>query len=121
MAAWIASRVGGLSAGVAQGDLGSTVLSILMLLLGLVALISLRTLFRRVGRKQGNPLRPAMQAHRGVALLMLMAGLLRLQAPELDNAGDVAMLAFAIAALYLGACAQPPPLRRNWAVLVPAV
>jgi hypothetical protein len=117
--AWIVSRVSGLSAGAAQRNIAGTVLDTLLLLLGLTALISLRSLFRRIGRKQANPLRPAMQAHRGIALLMLMAGLLRLQTPGLDNASDVAMLVFAITALYLGACVQPPPLIRNWVTLIP--
>src|SRR5258707_48658 len=55
--AWITSRVGSLSAAVIAWDTGTTAVELLLLLLGLVALSSLRTLFRRAGRKPSNPLR----------------------------------------------------------------
>jgi hypothetical protein len=117
---WIASRAGGLSGAVAEGNIGGAALEVSLLLLGLVALISLRTLFRRAAGKQGNPLRLAMRPHRAVVLLMLVARLLQLQVPGLAAAGDVAMLVFAASALYLGACAERPPIRRSWAAWVPA-
>jgi hypothetical protein len=53
---WIASRAGGLSGSVAEWNASGAFLDCSLLLLGLVALISLRTLFRRAGEKQGNPL-----------------------------------------------------------------
>lgn len=117
---WITSRAGGLSDAVVAWDAGTAFLDLVLLLLGLAALTSLRTLFRRAGRKQGNPLRPAMRPHRAVVLLMLAARLLQLQAPDLACAADIAMLVFATSALYLGACTERPPVRRGVAVPVPA-
>jgi hypothetical protein len=117
---WIASRAGGMSGSVAAGNAGGATLEFALLLLGLAALISLRTLFRRAGGKQANPLRLAMRPHRAVVLLMLAARLLQLQAPGLGPAADLAMLVFAASALYLGACNERPPIRRSWAALVPA-
>lgn len=118
--AWIVSRAPGLSDAVLSWRSGTACLDLLFLLLGLVALISLRTLFRRAGRKHGNPLRPAMQPHRAIVLLMIATRLLQLQSPGLAEAADIAMLIFATSALYLGACTEPPPVRRDLAVLVPA-
>jgi hypothetical protein len=117
---WIASRAGEMSGSVAAGNAGAAVLEFSFLLLGLAALISLRTLFRRAGGKQGNPLRLAMRPHRAVVLLMLAARLLQLQAPGLGEAADLAMLMFAASALYLGACNERPPVRRRWLASVPA-
>ena len=104
----------------AAHDDGSAFLGLLFLLLGLVALISLRTLFRRAKGKHGNPLRMTMQPHRAIVLMMLVARLLQLQAPSLADAADVAMLTFATFALYLGACVEPPPVQSPSAALVPA-
>jgi hypothetical protein len=117
---WIASRAGSLSDAVAEWNAGGALLDCAVFLLGLAALISLRTLFRRAGGKQGNPLRPAMQPHRAVVLLLLVTGLLQLHAPGLAEAAYLAMLVFAASALYLGACSERPPVRRTWAALVPA-
>lgn len=94
---------------------------VLLLLLGLVALISLRTLFNRARGKPGNPLRAAMQPHRAILLLMLAARLFQLHLLGLADAADIAMLAFATSALYLAACTERPPIRRSWAAIVPAV
>jgi hypothetical protein len=117
---WIVSRAPRLSAAMAAYDGRSAFLDLSFLLLGLVALISLRTLFRRMRGKQGNPLRMAMQPHRAVVLIMLAARLLQIQAPGLPDAADVAMLTFVTFALYLSACASQPPVRRALAVLLPA-
>lgn len=110
---WIVSRVGELSSAVTAWDCGAAFLDLLILLLGLVALVSLRTLFRRAGGKQGNPLRMAMQPHRAVVLLMLVARLVRLQACDLAGTADIAMLALTASALYLGACTERPPVRTS--------
>ena len=117
---WIASRVRGISGSVTEWNASGAFLDFALLLLGLVALISLRTLFRRAVGKHGNPLRLAMQPHRAVVLMMLIARLVQLQAPGLGEAADLAMLVFAASALYLGACTERPPIRRGWAVLAPA-
>lgn len=118
--AWIASRAGGLSNAVFAWNAGSAFPDLALLLLGLVALVSLRTLFRRAAGKLANPLRLAMQPHRAIVLLMLLADLVQPQAVSFANAADVAMLGFATFALYLGACGEPPPARRGRPRFVPA-
>jgi hypothetical protein len=111
---WIIARTDGLSGAVATWDAGAAFLDLMLLLLGLVALVSLRTLFRRTATRTTNPLRPAMQPHRAVLLLMLAARLVQWQTPTLADAADLAMLLSAAAALYLGACAEQPPIRAAW-------
>jgi hypothetical protein len=119
--AWIVSRAGGLSGAVTAWDCGDAFVDLMLLLLGLVALISLRALFRRTApKKQANPLRLAMQPHRAIVLLMLASRLAQLHAPDLPSVADVVMLMCATSALYLGACAERPPLRRQRASLAPA-
>jgi hypothetical protein len=117
---WIVSCTRGLTNAMVSWDSAAVSLDALLLLLGLVALISLRTLFNRARGKQGNPLRPAMQPHRAIVLLMLAARLLQLHLPSLAGAADIAMLAFATSALYFAACTERPPVRRVWAQFVPA-
>jgi hypothetical protein len=109
---WIVSRVGALSNAVAIWDASAAFLDVTFLLLGLVALVSLRTLFRRANGKQANPLRMAMQPHRAIVLAMMVARVLQYNAATLGDAADLGMLLFAASALYLGACAEPPPVRR---------
>jgi hypothetical protein len=111
--AWIVARMPGLSGSVTAWNSRMALMNMSLLLLGLVALLSLRTLFRRAGGKLANPLRPAMRPHRAIVLLMLVASLVRFQAPALADAADLAMLLFAASALYLGACAERPPVRRD--------
>jgi hypothetical protein len=118
--AWIVSRAPGLSEAVSGRDAGTSALDMSLLLLGLVALISLRTLFRRTAGKQANPLRRSMRRHRGIVLLMLLARLVQLRSPGLADAAEIAMLLCAASALYLGACAEPPPLRRRSEVFIPS-
>ena len=118
--AWIVSRESGLSDAVATWEASTAFLDLCLLLLGLAAMIGLRTVFRRAEGKQGNPLRPAMRPHRAIVLLMLVARLAQLQAPSLADTADLTMLAFAATALYLGACAERPPVRRGWSALAPA-
>jgi len=112
--AWIVSRVRELSGAVITWNAGAAFLDLALLLLGLVALVSLRMLFRRAGGLQANPLRQAMQPHRAIVLLMLVSGLVQLHTPTLAGAADLAMLTCAASALYLGACAERPPIRRDW-------
>jgi hypothetical protein len=110
--AWILSRAGGLALAVTQWDPGAAFPRMLLLLLGLVALTSLRTVFRRVGARSGaNPLRVTMLSHRGVVLALLAARLPVLG--EFAGIADVTMLGFAACALYLGACASRPPMHRR--------
>jgi hypothetical protein len=116
---WIVARAPDLSDAVLARDFGAACLALIHSLLGLVTLISQRTLFRAAGRKQGNPLRPAMRPHRAVVLLMPAARLPQLQAPNLTDAADIAMLVFTTSALDLGACAERPPIRRGSAARIP--
>jgi hypothetical protein len=118
--AWIVSQSRGLSDAVTGWDAATAFLDLSLLVLGLVALISLRTLFRRAGSKQANPLRQTMRPHRAVVLLMLVTRLVQLHGPGLADVADLAMLLCAASALYLGACAKPPPARRAWAPLTAA-
>jgi hypothetical protein len=110
--AWIAARAPGLSSAVTGWDAGSAAFDLSLLLLGLIALTSLRTLFRRAAGSRTNPLRQAMRQHRGIVLLMLLVRLVQLHAAGLADAAEIAMLVCATSALYLGACAEPPPVRR---------
>lgn len=110
--AWIVSRGWGLAG--AAWDSATAVLDVALLLLGLAALISLRSLFRRTAKgKQANPLRQTMQPHRAIILLMLAARLTQLTPFGLTEAADLAMLLCAAAALYFGACVERPPVRRR--------
>jgi hypothetical protein len=118
--AWIVSRARGLSDAVAAWNGSTALLDLALLLLGLVALVSLRVLFRRAGRKLANPLRQTMQPHRAIVLLMLVSGLVQLHVPGLADAADLAMLVWAASALYLGACAELPPIRCGCSSSVPA-
>lgn len=110
--AWIGSRVPNLSETVKAWNSTQAFTGLAMLLLGLVALVSLRTLFRRAGAKSANPLRAAMRPHRAIALLMLVAQIAQLRGFGLADVADMAMLICAAAAMYLGACAERPPVRR---------
>lgn len=111
--AWITSRAQVMSDAVLSWNVTAAFAQASFLLLGLLALISLRTLFRRTWRKSANPLRLTMVPHRAVGLLMLAARLAQLRSSGLADSADLAMLVFASAALYLGACAERPPARRS--------
>lgn len=118
--AWIVSRVSGLSNTVAAWDATTAFIDLAMLLLGMVALIALRTLFRKAGAREGNPLRLSMQPHRAIVLLMLLSRLVQLQASGFSGLADLAMLLFAASALYLSACAERPVIRLGLATFAAA-
>jgi len=111
--AWIVSRGQSLSNAVTEWNASGAFIGFVLLLLGLTALTSLRTMFRRAGATAGNPLRTAMQPHRAIVLLMLVARLVQPETFAVADVADLAMLTFAATALYLGACAQRPPVRRR--------
>jgi hypothetical protein len=113
--AWIVSRAPELSREVVAWQTSAAFCDLCLVLLGLVALMSLRTLFRRSKDKPGNALRAAMQPYRGVALLMFATRLLQLK-PELPDGADAVMLVLAGAALYFGVCVERPQVRRTLAV-----
>jgi hypothetical protein len=111
--AWIVSRAPALSANVMHRQAAGSLFHLGLLLIGLVALTALRTLFRRNAARAGNPLRLAMRPHRGVTLVMLAARCIQMPAGHMADLADVAMLLATVAALYLGACAEPPPVHRR--------
>jgi hypothetical protein len=121
---WILARARGLSSAVMAWDAGASFVRLVVLLLGLMALISLRIAFRRTeGKRQANPLRLSMRPHRAVVLVMLTARVMQWAlAPHsvagLGDMADVAMVLFATVALYLGACAESPPVKRGWLAMV---
>jgi hypothetical protein len=118
--AWIAARGPALSTAGMHDPAGSA-MGAGLLGLGLIALVCLRILFRwAAASRHGNPLRTAMQPHRAVALLLLLVRLAQLRMPHLADAADLVMLLFSVSALYLGACAEPPPVRRGGKLLAPA-
>ena len=61
-----------------------------------------------------------MLPHRAVILMLFMVRAMRPEHGSLDEAADLAMLLFTWAALYVGACSEPPPLRRRAGDLVGA-
>ena len=87
-------------------------LHLILLLLGLTALTGLRSVFRRqAGQQKANPLREVMRPHRGILLLLFVAQMA--QPAGVAQAADGVMLVAALLALYLGACAERPPVRRS--------
>lgn len=111
--AWIVSRAPALSADVARWEGAGSLFHLVLLLTGLVALTALRMLFRRSCGRAGNPLRLAMRPHRGITLVMLAARCIQAPTGQTADLADVAMLLATLTALYLGACAEPPALRRR--------
>jgi hypothetical protein len=115
------SRVHLLSDAVATWDIVMAGANLATLLLGLAALIALRMMFRRIASLgRANPLRLTMRPHRAIILLLLVSRLLQLRTPNLDDLAVLAMLVCAATALYLGACAERPPVRRIWAGMADA-
>lgn len=111
---WILSQARALSDVVLAWDVGVSFLRLLLLLIGLVVLINLRAVFARIaGAGNTNPLRVAMLPHRAIVLVMVAARLGGLHRPGLAEWADLTMLGCAAVALYLGACASRPPLRRR--------
>jgi hypothetical protein len=61
-----------------------------------------------------------MQPHRAIVLLMLASRVTQLPNFDLTDAADLAMLLCTASALYLGACVERPPVRRQQNSLMPA-
>jgi len=116
--AWIVSQAGGLGRDVGGWDAGPACLRLLLLVLGLAAMSSLRTLFQRMVAGGANPLRVAMVPHRGLALALFLGQLMT--AGGLAGWAELAMLGLAAAGLYLGACRARPPAHRRVAWLADA-
>jgi hypothetical protein len=119
--AWVLAQSSPLSNAVMAWQAGQAVMRALLLLLGLTALLGLRSLFQLVAKSRTpNPLRAKMLPHRCLVLLFLTTDLAHLRyTGKLDSAADIAMLGFAATALYLAACASPP-LTKHWSRLANA-
>ena len=117
---WVLSQTPDLSAAALDWQFVPACFHLAMLMLGLIALLALQALFRRVGARPGNPLRLAMRPHRAVLILLLVARLGGLTSIDVADIADLAMLSLATLALYLGACAARPPTRRGFALPQPA-
>ena len=111
---WIVSRAPGLARDVQAWDATPAAAHLILLMLGLMALTGLRSVFRRhAGQQKANPLREVMRPHRGILLLLFVAQLAHIEPVGISQAADGVMLVTALLALYLGACAEPPPVRRS--------
>jgi hypothetical protein len=111
---WIVSRAPGLERDVQAWDATPAAADLILLLLGLAALTGLRTVFRRqAGQQKANPLREVMRPHRGILLLLFAARMSQIEPAGISQAADGVMLVAALLGLYLGACAERPPLRRG--------
>ncbi len=109
---WLLARLPAMSDAVTAWNPMSAVPKLVMLVLGVVALLALRTVFRRFGGKPGaNPLRLSMRPHRAIILLLLVSRPLQFGLADMGDVADLGMLLFAALGLYLGACSQPPANR----------
>ena len=119
---WILAQLGDMSNAVQQHDARTCVFLGLAVVLGLFAFTILRNVFQRAdsgsgsdGQAQANPLRPGMQVHR-VVCLVWMIGLAAKTIMEPADFTALALLAvgvFGTAAVYIGACSNTPPMRRE--------
>jgi hypothetical protein len=114
--AWIVSQA---PAAVASDGAAPLGIQFALIVLGLGAIMILRATFQRAGGgRQPNPLRAAMYTHR-LGCMFWLAGLVVKTATVPMGLASLALFAvggFATIALYVGACSNPPPKRReNWA------
>jgi hypothetical protein len=120
--AWILSQAGGAVAAVGTGSLAVEMLQFGLIVLGLGAIMVLRTVFEHTGGARGgrqagraNPLRAAMQTHRLGCLLWLGGLLARTVAAQMAF-GSLTLLAVGVlttTAVYVAACSNPPPQQRE--------
>lgn len=115
--AWILSQARDLVLAVQSGVVGLQVFQAALLLLGLGAIMVLHTLFQRAGGGgkgpgRANPLRVAMYGHRFTILIGLLVSVLKL-AIGVGSFVLLAMILFATAAVYIGACSHPPAKRQT--------
>ena len=119
--AWTLTQAAPLSNAVLGWQAGLAVMRGSILLLGLTALLSLRSLFRRLSASpRPNPLRAKMLPYRCLVLLFLITDLCHaVSGGSLGADANMAMLGFATMALYLAAC-DAPKLKRRWSSLASA-
>lgn len=120
--AWIIAQLADAADAVQRHDIRACLFLGCAVVLGLWAFSILRGVFRRAdggagapATAQANPLRPGMQVHRVVCLAWMLALIVKTIATPSAN-GSLALLAvgvFATAAVYIGACTNNPPMRRE--------
>jgi hypothetical protein len=121
---WILAQLSDVADAVHRHDVRTCVFLGLAVILGLWAFSILRNVFQRAdganragAQAQANPLRPGMQLHR-VICLFWMIGLTVKTIMEPTDFTALALLAvgvFGTGAVYIGACANHPPKRRETA------
>ena len=120
--AWILSEAGDAIAAANSGRLGLKIFQYALILVMLGALVTLRSVFEKAGGAAGggrggaNPLRASMSTHR-LILLIGLAGLLvqTVAGPlDFDSIARLAMSGFVTTGLYMGACLNRPPRRRQY-------
>lgn len=114
--AWVLAEAGGAAHALAAHGLPAAMARGLVMLLGLSAFTILRNVFHGTRRRlAANPLRPGMQPHRAICLAWMAVLAVKTLLVPADFAA-LALLAvgvFATAAVYIGACTNPPPARRE--------
>ena len=117
--AWVLSQAGELGRSAASGRGAELAASMVLLMIGLSAIMVLRTVFQGSSGKGGranaaNPLRAAMHTHRLTSLFWVLALVIKTAA---DPAGVATIALFGVgvfgaAALYAAACSPPTARRR---------
>jgi len=120
--AWISAQAAAAARAFGSHDIASSVIGGAVMVAGLWAFSILRNVFQRKDgeasarvRVEANPLRPGMQLHRAACLFWMIALAVKTIAAPADF-GSLALLAvgaFATAAVYIGACTNNPPARRE--------
>jgi hypothetical protein len=122
--AWILSEADDAIAATKAGPLGMKMFQYALILVMLGALVTLRSVFERAGgtgsrgrAAQANPLRVSMATHRLILLVGLIGLLVQTVAGPVDFATvtRLAMSFFVTTGLYMGACMNRPPKRREYA------
>lgn len=118
--AWVLSQANQLGHAAASGHGAALSASVVLLLIGLSAIMVLRTVFQgstggRGRAMAGNPLRASMHAHRLMSLVWI-CGLMIKTASDPVGVEMFALIAvglFGAAALFAAACSPPTPRRRT--------
>ena len=117
--AWIAGQSREVSAMMAAGNTGAATRAFAVMALAVAAITMLRAQFLRPDGQSGtartaNPLRPAMQVHRILCLFWIAVLPIKIAAASsaIEAVSLAAVVVFGTAAVYIGACSNPPPQRR---------
>jgi hypothetical protein len=117
--AWVLSQSNGLIAAIHAARTGEAAFRASLLLLGLGALMVLRTLFQRSGgagaANCANPLRAGMHVHRFICVSWLLGLMFKaaIGPSGLDGYTALAVGLCGTAAVYFASCSNRPPARRT--------